>query len=293
MLLLPGTPGSIRCRLLLPALTAILPLAVAFLAAGCGGGNDLILATTTSAQDSGLLDELIPAFEKATGYSVKTIAVGSGQALALGERGEADVLLVHSPGAEEEFMAAGHGVDRRLVMYNDFLIVGPASDPAAIKGMRLATAALQAIAGKGSLFISRGDDSGTHKAEMKLWQEIGFDPSGSSWYQEAGAGMGQTLMIASDKAAYTLADRATYARLNKRLSLDPLSEGDPTLLNIYHVIGVNPARHRGLNVEGAQAFADFLVSPQAQEMIRTFGVEQYGQPLFFAAAARDESTLGH
>ncbi|MDP2950236.1 MAG: substrate-binding domain-containing protein [Chloroflexota bacterium] len=276
----------------MPALTAILSLAIALFAAGCGGGNDVILATTTSAQDSGLFDELVPAFEKATGYNLKTIAVGSGQALALGERGEADVLLVHSPAAEEKFMAAGHGVDRRLVMYNDFLIVGPSADPAAIKGVRSATEALGAIADKGSLFVSRGDDSGTHQTETKLWQEIGFDPSSKSWYQEAGAGMGQTLMIASDKAAYTLTDRATYARLSKRLSLDPLSEGDPALLNIYHVIGVNPASHSGLNVEGAEAFADFLVSPQAQEMIRTFGVEQFGQPLFFAVAGQDESTLG-
>jgi tungstate transport system substrate-binding protein len=267
-------------------------LAASVLLAGCGGGNELILASTTSTRDSGLLDELIPEFERQTGYNVKTIAVGSGAALKMGERGDADVLLVHSPAAEDEFMAAGYGVDRRLVMYNDFVLVGPSADPAGIRGMESAAQALQAIADKGSLFISRGDESGTHKRELSLWQETGLDPSGRSWYQEAGVGMGQALMIASNKAAYTLSDRGTYLRLSERLSLDIVVEGDPDLLNIYHVIRVNPERHSGLKVEGAKAFADFLVSPQTQEMIRTFGVDEFGQPLFFPAAGQDEETLG-
>lgn len=260
--------------------------------AGCGGGNELILASTTSTRDSGLFDELIPEFERQTDYNVKTIAVGSGAALKMGERGDADVLLVHSPEAEEELMAAGHGVDRRLVMYNDFVIVGPSSDPAGVKGMESATQALQAIADKGSLFISRGDESGTHRGESSLWKGVGLDPSGRSWYQEAGVGMGEALMIASNKAAYTLSDRGTYVRLSERLSLDVLVEGDLGLLNIYHVIRVNPERHSGLKVEGAKAFADFLVSPETQEMIGTFGVEEFGQPLFIPAAGQDEETLG-
>jgi tungstate transport system substrate-binding protein len=258
---------------------------------GCGG-KILILASTTSTRDSGLFDELIPEFERQTDYNVKTIAVGSGAALKMGERGDADVLLVHSPDAEEEFMAAGYGVDRRLVMYNDFVIVGPSSDPAGVKGMESATQAFQAIADSGSLFISRGDESGTHRRELGLWNGAGLDPSGRSWYQEAGVGMGQTLMIAGDKGAYTLSDRGTYLRLSERVGLDVLVEGDPQLLNIYHVMRINPEKHSGLNVEGAKAFADFLVSPEAQEMIRTFGVEEFGQPLFFPAAGQDEETLG-
>jgi len=256
------------------------------------GGSVLIVASTTSTRDSGLLDELIAKFQRQTDYSVKAIAVGSGAALKMGERGDADVLLVHSPDAEQEFMAAGYGVDRRLVMYNDFVIVGPSSDPAGIKGMESATQAFQAIANKGSLFISRGDESGTHRQELGLWNETGLDPSGRSWYQEAGVGMGQTLMIAGDKAAYTLSDRGTYLRLSERVGLDVMVEGDPQLLNIYHVIRVNPERHSGLNVEGAKAFADFLVSPETQEIIRTFGVDEFGQPLFFPAAGQDEETLG-
>lgn len=269
----------------------LLSFVLALSLSGCGG-NVLILASTTSTQDSGLLDELIPEFERQTDYSVKTIAVGSGAALRMSERGDADVLLVHSPEAEAEFMAAGHGVDRRLVMYNDFVIVGPSSDPAGIKGMESATRALQAIADKGSLFISRGDDSGTHRRELGLWNGAGLDPSGRSWYHEAGVGMGRTLIIANDKAAYTLSDRGTYLRFSGQVSLELLVEGDPDLLNIYHVIRVNPERHSGLKVEAAKAFADFLVSPEAQEIIGTFGVEEFGQPLFFAAAGQDEETLG-
>lgn len=270
----------------------LLLLTAGLLALAACDGNDVILATTTSAQDSGLLDELVPAFEKQTDYRLKPIVVGSGQALELGKQGEADVLLVHSPQDEEAFMAEGYGSDRRLVMYNDFVFVGPAKDPASIRGMKSAADALKAIAAEKALFVSRGDDSGTHKLERKLWGQAGIGPSGESWYQEAGAGMGQTLLIASDKQGYTISDRATFLRLRDNLSLEVLAEGDKALLNIYHVIIVNPARHREVNEEGARAFADFLVSPATQDLIANFGVQEFGQPLFFAAAGRDEKTLG-
>jgi len=285
-----GTVPPVPRRMMFAVGALLFWLAVSLSLSGCGG-KILILASTTSIRDSGLFDEIISEFERRTDHNVKVIAVGSGAALRMAERGDADLLLVHSPEAEKEFMAAGYGVDRRLVMYNDFVIVGPSSDPAGVKGMESARQAFRAIADSGSLFISRGDESGTHRRELSLWSESGLDPGGRSWYQEAGVGMGQALMIAGDKAAYTLSDRGTYLRLSERVSLDVLVEGDPQLLNIYHVIRVNPERYRGLNVDGAKAFADFLVSPETQEMIRTFGIEEFGQPLFFPAAGQDEETL--
>ncbi|MEW6230337.1 MAG: substrate-binding domain-containing protein, partial [Bacillota bacterium] len=221
----------------------MLLLAVALAVAGdnssAAASREVILATTTSTQDSGLLDILVPVFEKQTGYLVKTIAVGTGQALALGARGEADVLLCHAPDSEMELIKSGAAVNRRLVMHNDFVIVGPPDDPAKVKGVKSAVEAFKEIAGAASLFISRGDDSGTHKKEKQLWASAGFTPSGH-WYQEAGAGMGQTLNIASEKQGYTLTDRATYLALKKRLSLEVVVEGDAALLNIYHVMQVNP-----------------------------------------------------
>ncbi len=245
--------------------------------------REIILATTTSTQDSGLLDILVPMFEKQTGYTVKVIAVGTGAALRMGERGDADVLLVHAPEAEEAFMAAGHGIERRYVMYNDFVIVGPAEDPAHIRGLPEAPEALKAIAQAQALWISRGDDSGTHKKEKSLWAEAGFDVAAlasESWYQESGQGMGATLRIASEKGAYTLTDRATYLNLRDTLHLDILVEGDPRLHNIYHVIVVNPEKHPGVHVEGARAFADFLTAPETQKIIAAYGVDRFGQPLF-------------
>ncbi len=241
--------------------------------------KDIILATTTSTQDSGLLDVLVPLFEKQTGYTVKVIAVGTGAALRMGERGDADVLLVHAPPAEEAFMEAGHGIEREYVMYNDFVIVGPAEDPAQVRGMTDAVAALKRIAGAKALWISRGDDSGTHKKEKALWKEAGITPGGE-WYQESGQGMGATLRIASEKGAYTLTDRGTYLNLRDTLSLDILVEGDPRLYNVYHVIVVNPDKHPDINVEGARAFADFMTSPQVQDIIREYGVDKFGEPLF-------------
>ncbi len=252
-------------------------------ASGRKMSKELILATTTSTQDSGLLDVLIPLFEKETGYTVKVIAVGTGAALRMGERGDADVLLVHAPEAEEAFMAAGHGLEREYVMYNDFVIVGPPDDPAGIRGMEDASAAMKRIAESQTLWISRGDDSGTHKKEKSLWKEAGIDPTplaSQPWYQESGQGMGATLRIASEKGGYTLSDRATYLNLQHTLHLDILVEGDPRLYNVYHVIVVNPEKHPNVNVEGARAFADFMTSPQVQDIIRSYGVDRFGQPLF-------------
>lgn len=252
-----------------------------------GAPSELILATTTSTQDSGLLDTLIPVFEKKTGYFVKTIAVGSGQAMALGARGEADVLLVHSPEEEDLFMQQGLGSRRRPVMYNDFVLVGPAEDPAGIRKEVSAAGALARIASGAFLFLSRGDRSGTHVREIRLWEEAGLKPQGSRWYQETGQGMGQTLMVASEKGGYTLSDRGTYLALAPKLSLKILLEGDQGLRNEYHVIEVNPSRFKRVNATGATLLADFLVSKEAQEIIRDFGVRRFGQPLFFPMAIQD------
>jgi tungstate transport system substrate-binding protein len=254
--------------------------------------KNVILATTTSTQDSGLLDVLLPIFEKKTGYFVKTIAVGSGQAMAMGAKGEADVLLVHSPAAEKKFMADGNGVERRLVMHNDFIIVGPPSDPAKIKGMKKAAEAFKKIAATGSVFMSRGDNSGTHAKEKDIWKASGVKFEGEKWYQQTGLGMGQTLAVAAEKKAYTLADRGTYLALKKNLGLDILVEGDGILLNIYHVIEVNPKKWPKVNFAGAKAFADFMVSRESQDIIKTFGVEKYGSPLFFPDAGKKEEALG-
>ncbi|MGZ3537348.1 MAG: substrate-binding domain-containing protein [Thermodesulfobacteriota bacterium] len=252
----------------------------------------IILATTTSTQDSGLLDVLLPIFEKKTGYFVKTIAVGSGQAMAMGEKGEADVLLVHSPDAEKKFVAEGYGVNPRLVMHNDFIIVGPPEDPAKIKGMKSSEEAFKKMASAKALFLSRGDNSGTHAKEKAIWKATGMNPEGEKWYQQTGLGMGQTLSVAAEKKGYTLADRGTYLAMKKNLGLDILVEGDAILLNIYHVIEVNPAKWPKINVAGAKAFADFMVSKETQNIIKTFGVDKFGSPLFFPDAGKKEEELG-
>ncbi len=257
-----------------------------------GQKKTLILSTTTSTQDSGLLDVLIPIFEKKTGYFVKTIAVGSGQAMAMGQKGEADVLLVHSPAAEKKFVAEGYGINRRIVMYNDFFIVGPPGDSAKIRGVKLASEAFKKIASAQALFLSRSDKSGTHVKEMDIWRAARIRPEGEKWYQETGLGMGQTLSVAAEKKGYTLADRGTYLALKKNLGLDILVEGDAILLNIYHVIEVNPAKWAKVNAPGAKAFADFMVSKETQEIIRTFGVDKFGSPLFFPDAGKKEEELG-
>ena len=252
---------------------------------------ELILATTTSTQDSGLLDVLIPDFEARTGYQVKPVAVGSGAALKMGEDGNADVLLVHSPAAEEAFMAKDAGVDRRLIMHNDFVIVGPPGDPAHIKS-QAALPAMKAIAAAGAPFVSRGDASGTNALELSLWKQAGIDPTGKPWYIVSGQGMGATLNVTDEKNAYTISDRATYLAFQARLQLQILAEKDRVLLNIYHVIRVNPAKQPSVNTAGAQAFADYLVSSEGQALIAGFGTQKYGQALFVPDAGKDEASLG-
>ncbi|HOO35583.1 MAG TPA: substrate-binding domain-containing protein [Smithella sp.] len=254
--------------------------------------KNIILATTTSTQDSGLLDVLIPIFEKQTGYFVKTIAVGSGQAMKMGEKGEADVMLVHSPDAEKKFIADGFGVNRQLIMHNDFIIVGPGTDPAKVKGVKSSAEAMKMIAKAESLFLSRGDNSGTHAKEKTLWKKAEITPAGQKWYQETGLGMGQTLNVAAEKKGYTLADRGTYLALKKNLGLDILVEGDAALLNIYHVIEVNSAKWPKANADGAKAFAAFMVSKNTQDIIKTFGVDKFGSPLFFPDAGKKVEDLG-
>ena len=254
--------------------------------------KNIILSTTTSTQDSGLLDVLIPIFEKKTGYFVKTIAVGSGQAMAMGQKGEADVLLVHSPAAEKKFVAEGYGINRRLVMHNDYIVTGPAEDPAKVKGIKAAKEVFKKISSAGAPFLSRGDNSGTHSKERDIWKGSGVNPEGQKWYQQTGLGMGQTLNVASEKKGYTLADRGTYLALKKNLHLDILVEGDAILLNIYHVIEVNPAKWPKVNAAGAKAFADFMVSQEVQTVVKTCGVEKFGSPLFFPDAGKKEEELG-
>ncbi|MFB5082687.1 substrate-binding domain-containing protein [Symbiobacterium thermophilum] len=253
---------------------------------------ELILATTTSTVDTGLLDVLVPMFEEKTGYVVKTVSVGTGQALKLGENGEADVLLVHAPESEKPLEEAGVVINRQLVMHNDFIIIGPPEDPAGVKGTTKAAEALKKIAEAGSLFISRGDESGTHKKELALWNEAGIDPRGNAWYQETGQGMGATINVANEKLGYTLTDRGTYLAQKKNIELEIVLEGDSPLLNIYHVMQVNPEKWPLVNAEGAKAFVEFMVDPEVQEIIRTYGVDKYGEPLFFPDAGKSVEELG-
>jgi tungstate transport system substrate-binding protein len=250
----------------------------------------VILSTTTSTQDSGLLDTLVPLFEKKTGLTVKTISVGTGQALALAARAEADVALVHAPSLERKYVEEGKMQNRRLVMYNDFVIIGPEDDPAKIKGMPKAVEALKRIAETQSRFVSRGDKSGTHLLELGLWKQAGVEPTGA-WYIESGQGMGQTLGIANDRRAYTITDRGTWLAFQKRISLPILVEKDKPLLNIYSVMEVNSANGPRVNVAGGKAFADFVMAPDTQAVIKTFGVDKYGQPLFVPVAGKKDEDL--
>jgi tungstate transport system substrate-binding protein len=276
---------NIREQVLSVCLIAMLVLGLA-MAAAPPAIHSIILATTTSTQDSGLLDVLIPRFEQQTGYQVKTIAVGTGEALAMGARGEADVLLVHAPEAETTFIAEGHGRYRRAVMHNDFILVGPPEDPAQLRGRQSIIETFKQLAEGGASFVSRGDNSGTHQLEQRLWKQVGIAPKGR-WYLEAGQGMGATLRIASERKAYTLTDRGTYLALQNTLQLAIVSEGDKALANFYSVIEVNPAKHAKVNQEGARAFADFMVSPETQALIKTYGVDKFGQPLFFPDASKE------
>jgi tungstate transport system substrate-binding protein len=275
-------------------LIALAALTLAVLPAGCGNDDEsegtLILATTTSTQDSGLLDVLIPAFTHDTGWEVKTLAVGSGQAIELGRRGEADVLLVHSPPAEESFVAEGTAGRRQLVMHNDFLLVGPESDPAQIDALAPADA-LKAIAEKSAPFVSRGDESGTHAKEKSLWEKAGITPEGS-WYTSTGQGMGATLQVAAERDAYTLTDRATYLSQRDTLDLVELGAGGPELLNVYHVIEMTRRAGDHVQTDGARAFADWIVSAPVQQLIGSFGQDKFGQALFTPDAGKDEASLG-
>jgi tungstate transport system substrate-binding protein len=229
----------------------------------------------------------VPLFERKTGYTVKTISVGTGQALALAARGEADVTLAHAPAVERKYVTDGKMQNRRLVMYNDFIIIGPEADPAGIKGEKSATAALKKIADKSARFVSRGDKSGTHTLELALWKQAGVTPA-APWYIESGQGMGATLGIADDRGAYTITDRATALAFAKRVKLKTMVEGDKPLLNIYSVMEVNPANGPRVNAAGGKAFADFMLAPETQAVIKTFGVDKYGQALFVPIAGKTD-----
>lgn len=266
---------------------AITSICLAFLfgaPAAAEEARPVLLATTTSTQDSGLLDVLVPIFEKETHITVKTIAVGTGQALALGGRGEADVVLCHAPALEKKYLAEGTMIDRRLVMHNDFVVVGPTADPAGVRGVSAAADVFRRIAAAKAAFVSRGDDSGTDILEKKVWSGVAIEPKGAAWYFEAGQGMGATLRIASEKRAYALSDRGTYLATKRGLDLELLSRGDPRLRNVYHVMRVDPERFPRVNRPGGKAFADFLVSSEVQEIIRSFGQDKLGEPLFFPDA---------
>lgn len=281
-----------KSKIVLSIVIAMLIISALFHPVWAAEQKTIILATTTSTQDSGLLDVLLPIFEKKTNYFVKTIAVGSGQAMAMGQKGEADVLLVHSPAAEKKFVEEGYGVNRRLVMHNDFIIVGPPDDPAKIKEIKSTPEAFKKIAAASRLFLSRGDNSGTHAKEKDIWKKADINPEKEKWYQQTGLGMGHTLNVAAEKKGYTLTDRGTYLALQKNLGLSILVEGDAVLLNIYHVIEVNPAKWPKVNAAGGKAFADFMVARETQEIIKTFGTDKFGSPLFFPDAGKKVEDLG-
>jgi tungstate transport system substrate-binding protein len=271
---------------------SIRPIVAALALLGLGSGaaaqsKVVILSTTTSTQDSGLLDVLVPMFETRTGYTVKTISVGTGQALALAARGEADVTLAHAPEVEKKYVAEGKLLNRRRVMYNDFVVIGPEADPAKIRGEKRALEALKRVAAAGARFVSRGDKSGTNTLELALWKQAGVTPA-APWYIESGQGMGATLGIADDRQAYTISDRATLLAFGKRVKLQIMVEGDRSLLNIYSVMEVNPANGPRVNGAAGRAFAEFVLSPEVQAVIKTFGVEKYGQALFVPIAGKKD-----
>jgi tungstate transport system substrate-binding protein len=242
--------------------------------------DQLKMSTTTSTENSGLLAVLLPPFEEAFNVRVDVIAVGTGKALTLGENGDVDVVFVHARAAEDKFVADGFGVNRRDVMYNDFVIIGPESDPAKLKEAKSAVEAFKKIAETQAQFISRGDDSGTHKKEKEIWAEAGITPEGK-WYQEAGQGMGAVLTIANDKQAYTMSDRGTYLAFSDKIDLQVLSEGDPILYNPYGIIAVNPATHPHVNYTKAMALIGWVTSPEGQKIIKEFGKDKFGTPLFY------------
>ncbi len=245
--------------------------------------EDIRLATTTSTENSGLLKFLLPKFEAGYGARVRVISVGTGQAIKLGENGDADVVLVHARPAEDKFVVHGYGVNRRDVMYNDFVLVGPRQDPAAVRGMKDVVAAMRKINASGAKFISRGDESGTHQMEKSYWKEAGVSPQGA-WYVSAGQGMGQVLNIAAELRGYALSDRATYGAYRARLGLQILVAGDARMFNPYGIIAVNPARHPDVNYAGAMALIEWITSPQGQTAIAEFKIN--GEQLFFPNALK-------
>ena len=253
--------------------------ALCFLAGIAAAQEALIVASTTSTEQSGLFGWILPKFEQATGLKARVVAVGTGQALDIGRRGDADVLLVHDRAAEDKFVAEGYGSERQDVMYNDFIFIGPKDDPAKIRNAGSARNALSALAASGQPFISRGDKSGTHAAELRLWKDAGVDPKSLTGYKETGSGMGPTLNMAAATNAYTLADRATWGAFRNRRELDLLLAGDPVLFNPYGVIPVNPARHPHVKKEAAARFSQWLISPAGQEAIASFRAD--GQQVFF------------
>lgn len=286
---LPGKEGKLQVKGVIEIQVATKEVA----APQAPANPTLILATTTSVQDSGLLDVLLPLFEKETGYTVQTVAVGSGQAMEMGQQGNADVLFVHSPAAEKQFMTDGWGKERVLVAHNDFIIVGPEADPAKIKGLSPADA-FKAIAAAEAPFIARADKSGTSSKELSIWKKVELDPATSkpAWYIETGQGMGPSLTIASEKAAYILTDRATYLASKDNLQLTLMVENDPSLLNVYHVITINPEKWPKVNYEGATAFLNFMVGSTVKAEMEKFGVEKYGKPLFNFDGGKTDADLG-
>jgi tungstate transport system substrate-binding protein len=271
-----------RCTVVLPVAILVL-VALTRLPVEAQSNRSLILATTTSTQDSGLLDVLVPRFEKESGIEVKVIAVGTGAALRMASRGDADAVLVHAPAAERSYVDAGDLIDGRGVMHNDFVIVGPSADPAGVRRMTSMTEVMRAIAARGT-FVSRGDDSGTHSQEMALWVAAGIDPRSITRREETGQGMGATLNIADQKRAYTLTDRGTFLSLRRRLGLTILFQGDNSLRNVYHVYAVNPAKNPRVKHDAARSFINFLVSRPIQQTIAAFKRDEYGEPLFFPDA---------
>jgi tungstate transport system substrate-binding protein len=271
-------------------LTALALLLAAAAPAGLSAQQkEIILATTTSTRDAGLLDSLLPVFERQTGYHVKVIAVGSGQALEIGRRGDADLVLSHAPESERTLTDSGYFVRRRLVMHNEFLIVGPPQDPAGVRGLSDAVTALERIAELQAPFVSRGDKSGTHQRELSLWQRAHISPPRpGGWYIEAGQAMGATLQLASEKAAYTLTDQATYLTWRDKIALVPIVEGDTLLHNVYHVLELNPKNAPRINVEGARALADFFVAQETQRLIGEFGKARFGRSLFVPDAGKPD-----
>ena len=270
-------------RLFLTLVTSLVLAATVHARAGRPAQSAIILATTTSTQDSGLLDVLVPRFEKERGIAIKVIAVGSGAALRMAARGDADVILVHAPAAERPYVEAGDLVDGRAVMHNDFVITGPADDPAGIRALTSVNDVMRVLATRGA-FVSRGDDSGTHSQELALWAAAGIDPRSIQRREETGQGMGATLSIADQRRAYTLTDRGTYLSLRRRLKLAILCQGDASLRNLYHVYSVNPAKNPRIQRDAARTFIDFLVSPPIQQAIADFKRAEYGESLFFPDA---------